>query len=89
MSRRGLELNGVANLLLLINFETAEKIDSGDKLITMNEETFDSIKRQLDLLERYMLACNEANLKGENLPFWHDITQNPKLFPLVREKYKR
>lgn len=89
MSRKGLELNGVSNILLLMGFEIDKETKPDGNIYYMNEETFTSIMRQLDFLERYMLACSDANVKGEDLPFWHDITQNPKLFPLVREKYKK
>jgi len=89
MNRKGLELNGVSNILLLVNIETHEETTAYGKVYRINEDTFNDIKKQLDYLERYMLACSEANVKGEDLPFWHDITQNPKLFPLVREKYNK
>lgn len=89
MSRKGLELNGVSNILLLIGFETDKESTPDGNVYYMNEETYRSIMQQIDFLERYMLACSEANVNDKELPFWHDITQNPKLFPLVREKYKK
>ena len=60
--KRGLELNGVANidLMLQVEVDEAQDAETGAKIFYMNEETLNSIKQQLVLLERYMLAYNKA-----------------------------
>lgn len=82
--KRGLELNGVANITMLINMETDT---SADGRVTMNAETLVSIKEQLVLLERYMLARETALTNKTDAPFWHEVRENPELYPTNRERH--
>lgn len=75
--KRMMELNGVANIDLMLQIE----VDIKDGMATMNEETMISIKEQLVLLERYMLAYNKAIQNEVQTPFWHEIRENPSLYP--------
>ncbi len=76
-----MELNGVANIDLMIQVEVDVKGDKAE----MNVETLNSIKEQLVLLERYMLAYNKAIRNGTQTPMWHEVYANPKLYPRNRE----
>lgn len=68
-----IELNGVANIKMLIDtLEVIPALDSG---------TVDAIQRQLDYLERYMLATAKAAREGQNPPYWHEILASPHDFP--------
>lgn len=68
-----IELNGVANIKMLIDtLEVIPALDSG---------TVDAIQRQLDYLERYMLATAKAAREGRNPPHWHEIIASPQDFP--------
>ena len=82
--KRGLELNGVANITMLLNMEADQ---SSDGLVTMNAETLTSIKEQLVLLERYMLAREIALTTNTEAPFWHEVRENPELYPTNRERH--
>ncbi len=82
--KRGLELNGVANIHMLLDLEADE---SNDGRVAMNVETLVSIKTQLDLLERYMLAREEAVKNNTDAPFWHEVRENPKNYPTNRERH--
>lgn len=81
MSR--IELNGVANLHLILQM-SVEDYDDGSH--GLSEETMSSIKKQLDYLERYMLAYSEATANGTKPPMWHEVLANPKAFPLNRDR---
>lgn len=79
--KRGMELNGVANIDLLLQVE----VDVKDGQAVMNLETLKSIKQQLVLLERYMLAYNKAVSNDTQTPMWHEVYANPNLYPRNRE----
>lgn len=79
--KQGIELNGLANISMILQVEVDKKSDQ----MVMNMETFDSIKQQLQLLERYMLAYNKAINDGTKTPYWHEVRNNPALYPLNRE----
>lgn len=68
------ELNGVANIKMLIDtLEVIPALDSG---------TVHAISRQLDYLERYMLAVAKAAREGEEKPpEWFRIIASPEEFP--------
>ena len=74
MNRR-IEVNGVANISMLMQCEVdkAQDAESGGTIYYMNKETYDSINQQLKLLEKYMKAYNDAVNKGEQTPFWHEV----------------
>lgn len=90
--KQGMELNGIANLLIILNseecsFTTVIGTDDGDKdhqCIPL--ERMSDIKMQLEYLERYMVAYNKAVREGTQTPFWHEILANPKAFPLNNGK---
>lgn len=70
-----MELNGLANIHMLLTLETDKAQDSSGNVIHyMNEETFNSIKKQLDLLQQYMVKYHEAVIKEHKVPNWHDIS---------------
>lgn len=79
---RRIELNGVANIHAILQLEA----DVKDGVVSMNLETIASIEKQLDTMERYMLAYNDAINKGVETPFWHEVRDNPTKYPLNRER---
>lgn len=82
MKRQGIELNGLANISLALQLEANIKPDG---LVTMNLETLTCIQDQLQLLERYMLAYNKAVSNGLQTPHWHEVRDNPTIYPLNRD----
>lgn len=79
--KQGMELNALANIGMVLQVE----VDVKDDQVTMNVETLNTIKNQLELLERYMLAYNKAIQTATQTPYWHEVRENPNLFPLNRE----
>lgn len=79
--KRIMELNGLANIDMMIQVEVDVKGDKAE----MNVETLNSIKEQLVLLERYMLAYNKAVRNGTQTPMWHEVYTNPDLYPRNRD----
>lgn len=73
-SKNTMEVNGIANLHLLLSNDDATQ--------NLSEETMKDIKEQLDLLERYMIAYQASVEAGKPNPFWHDIKANPSAYPL-------
>ena len=76
--KRAIELNGIANITMLIDCEV-DKTEDGRYII--NQGTISSIKEQLVLLERYMLAHQRALVENTEAPFWHEVRANPELYP--------
>lgn len=85
----GLELNGVANIDMLVQGLEAELVHfekhPADDTI---KKTINNIKEQLDTLNRYMTAVSaevRANHKeGKTyveIPLWHEVREN-------KDKYK-
>lgn len=81
--KRIMELNGVANIDLMIQVEVDQLPDGR---AVMNQETLESIKNQLVNIERYMLAYNDAVNKGIQTPYWHEVLANPTKYPRNRER---
>lgn len=79
--KRGMELNALANISMLMQVEVDEK----NGQMVMNHETFESINNQLQLLERYMLAYNKAINENTKTPYWHEVRDNPTAYPLNKE----
>lgn len=84
-----IELNGVANIKLILDMAKADK--------AINPDLAASIDEQLLLLEKYMLAVADhvASIKagaygalivGQEVPFWHEVRANPEQFPTARER---
>ena len=78
-----IELNGVANINLLLQLETDI---TRDGQVVMNKEVLTSINKNLENLNRYMIAFCDAVNAGEPTPFWHDILLNPSKYPTNAEK---
>ena len=70
--KQGMELNGVANIIMLIASVDAQTIDWS---------TVETIKEQAKLLERYMIAYNKAINEGTQTPAWHEVRENPSHYP--------
>lgn len=77
-----MEINGLVNIHLLLDqidyLMTEESLDEDHLKLNMEQ-----IRKQLKLLERYMLAVSEK----KDL-FWHEVIQEPHKFPTLREKVK-
>jgi len=84
-----IELNGVANIKIIVDMAQQENL--------INPLTAASINEQLLLLERYMLAVADhaASIKagaygaliiGQEVPFWHEVRENPEQYPTGRER---
>ena len=76
-----MELNGVANMNVILDLALMDaKIDL---------EYADLLRKQLVLMERYMVAASAhltLNVEGEFLPAWHEIKANPLKYPTSRER---
>lgn len=70
-----IELNGVANIKMLLQFPLKNE--------EMQKQALDE---QLELLERYMLAVADAARNEEEPPFWHEIRENKNKYPLNKER---
>lgn len=73
----GIELNGVANIDLLLKLDT--NYDEQTQQYTMSKETYDAIVGNLQVLKDYMIAYKEAINNGVKPPFWHEVRDNLKL----------
>jgi hypothetical protein len=76
-----IELNGVANLTILI-----EDIYGYREGSETHENGYLKAKEQLILLERYMLAFTDAINKQEQPPYWHEVRENPSKYPRNRDR---
>lgn len=70
-----IELNGVANLKMLLEFPLECPVVQRQAMM-----------EQLDVLERYMLALADAAEKGLQPPAWHEVRDHRKAFPNVKER---
>ena len=94
-----MEINGIANvkahMALMTDFlnDVVRSTNDRDELA----KHLLSIEEQLVLLERYMIAYDDAmkeNLKNtqyygrihDQIPFWHDIKANPSKYLTLKEK---
>lgn len=77
MRKFPVELNGVANLRLLIEHP-----------IGNDKHNKPAILQQLDLLERYILALSDAAEIGERPPYWHEVREAVEKFPTMKERVK-
>jgi len=85
MAKQVMEVNGVANLMILL-----EGLESCAPSLTNEQyEHVAKAHEQLELLERYMLAFNKAVQEGTANPFWHEVKANPSAYPTNREKSRR
>lgn len=90
-----IELNGVANLKMLLDTALAE-VESEDPVLVPMAKMY----QQLDLLERYMVAVAKTQkemtetlralsksvpgvaFNPPKVPYWHEVYQNKDKFPL-------
>jgi len=77
--KHAIEINGLANLHLMVEQLNVES--NGDY-----EYAIEEIREQLILLERYMLAQQAAKDNNTTPPFWHEVRENPILYPTNRER---
>jgi len=91
--KRGIELNGIANINIILQLlnenSPARMVDADLKpVVYVQQETLNNINQQLELLERYMIAFCDATNNNTEPPKWHEVRQNPNLYPTNREKFK-
>lgn len=72
-----IELNGVANLSMMVDLLVLEEKLPADEAIKMKE--------QLDLLERYMLVLAKNSQEIKPIPAWHEVRENKLAYPNRRE----
>jgi len=87
MSDRRLELNGLANIDILL--QMADSNSNDENFTKISKKTYETIKLQLKLLERYMLAYNDAVSKNQQTPYWHEILANPTFYPTNRDRLNK
>jgi hypothetical protein len=78
-----MELNGVANMKMILDMMVEDYPYLDERLVEVSR-----LYKQLDLLERYMIAVSDYENAGQvgEYPMWHEILQNPKAFPTVKER---
>ena len=77
MKKFPIELNGVANIKMLLDYPLECPVVQKNAL-----------NDQLDVLERYMLALADAAEAGKTPPAWHEVRENRKSFPNMKERFK-
>lgn len=75
-----MELNGIANMLCLIN--------DAEMNSRMSSHDIHVLKDQLDILERYMCAYRKAQDDGTYAPTWSTVRENRNLYPNNRGEVK-
>lgn len=78
-----IELNGIANLHILTDSMEEEHGHNGQ--LDYAHEKWASVREQLELLERYMIAYTMAVNNGTPVPYWHEIRENPEKYPLHKD----
>jgi hypothetical protein len=81
MNKFHIELNGVANIKLLMDELTSNAPNNDEILVPAAK-----IYQQLDILERYMLAVADAANKAQVPPYWHEVRDNKQNYPLNKER---
>ena len=81
-TKYGIELNGVANLHLLVDKAFNDHVP----MITQVEQY---IKEQLILLERYMIAFSDSVSNQVEPPKWHEVRENPSKYPTNKERFSK
>lgn len=79
--KHGIELNGIANAQILLD-------ELNHIAPSLTNDQYDCVAKtyeQLELLERYMIAYSKAVREGTEPPYWHEVRENPKAYPLNRE----
>lgn len=88
-----MEINGLANINMIVQMAMMENTECHT---SMSPEVADKILEQLQLLERYMLSIKDGiDQVSEELedagalvyiPKWHEVRENPKKYPLLKER---
>lgn len=79
MKNYGIELNGIANMQLLLQLEVdKKKVSDNESVYQMNEETYKSLLEQLTYLREYMLAYRDAVNNETSQPYWHEVRDSLK-----------
>lgn len=73
-----MEINGVANIKIIV--------DDAEERGLIHPQKAADIYKQLNLLERYMLAYMDATEPSAAIPAWHDIKEDPKRYPTGAER---
>ena len=81
MSKFHIELNGLANIKILLDDLTSNSPNLDEVLVPAAK-----IYQQLDVLERYMLAVADAAREGRTPPYWHEVRENKDKYPLNKER---
>jgi hypothetical protein len=92
-----MELNGVANIKLLVEMAIHENTECHTSI---SPELADKILEQCDTLERYMLAYAETTNSIQKailarldtngsirIPYWHEVRDNKDKYPTNRERH--
>lgn len=76
-----IELNGVANIKMLMDQLTSNAPNNDEILVPAAK-----IYQQLDILERYMVAIGSyiahGDVKDVRPPYWHEVRDNKNQYPL-------
>jgi hypothetical protein len=75
MKRYGIELNGVANIQMLLDINISTNPETGLKELSLYGPEVDEILEQLLLLSEYMKAYAKATNNNNVPPYWHEIRQ--------------
>lgn len=69
-----MEVNGPANIKMLLQMKSIKSTDSlGKEIYVIDKDTYDLILNQCDLTVKYMLAYSTALKNNLKLPMWHEI----------------
>ena len=77
MKNFGIELNGVANIKMLMDHLLRGTPSLDECHITMAK-----IYQQLDLLERYMVEVQRAVSEDRSPAYWHEVREHKDKYPL-------
>lgn len=70
-----MEVNGPANIKMLLSVFANKAKDpiSGEEIVVLDKQVYESLMRECDLTVEYMRAYADALLRNEKPPKWHDI----------------
>ena len=80
---KNIELNGVANILILIENVNRQNLNYN------TDAAFLNIKDQVILMERYLNAVGKAINESKaslDIPAWHEVRENSGQYPRVSGK---
>lgn len=82
-----MELNGPANIDLIIKQMEQDIKDCGHVTHGNMKEYLKSLNENVDTLIRYMIAIKNQN-PGLTIPMWHDVRDNKDKHPNHRGEFK-